>query len=46
MFDSCMVSPLVMEKIEELLHQLGDCGQSLLMQCLPETKWWVRRATE
>lgn len=29
-------SPLAMEKIEELLHQQVDRGQSLLSDCFPE----------
>ncbi|HEY9627479.1 MAG TPA: helix-turn-helix transcriptional regulator [Coleofasciculaceae cyanobacterium] len=29
-------SPLAMEKIESLLHQLGDRSQALLAECFPE----------
>lgn len=31
-------SPLAMEKIEGILQQIGDRGQSLLTQCFPEIK--------
>ncbi|MBW4515725.1 MAG: helix-turn-helix domain-containing protein [Timaviella obliquedivisa GSE-PSE-MK23-08B] len=31
-------SPLAMEKIEALLHQIGDRGQLLLSQCFSETE--------